>query len=125
MRDRMAQSQPAAPDPAAVDQRIYAVVRKIPRGKVAAYGWIAERAGLARGARRVGRALRTLPAARRIPWHRVVDAQGRIALPAGSSAATRQKKLLQAEGIVFKNHRIDLNRFGWRLSLDEFLWRRP
>jgi methylated-DNA-protein-cysteine methyltransferase-like protein len=108
-----------------VDQRIYAVVRKIPRGKVAAYGWIAERAGLARGARRVGRALRTLPAARRIPWHRVVDAQGRIALPAGSSAATRQKKLLQAEGIVFKNHRIDLNRFGWRLSLDEFLWRRP
>jgi len=105
------------------EERIYAVVRKVPRGKVAAYGWIAERAGIPRGARQVGRALRLLPTNRRIPWHRVVNAAGRIALPAGSRAAIRQKSLLQAEGIVFIGQRIDLNRFGWRRSLDEYLWR--
>jgi len=125
MRKRTKQPEPVSPDPSTVDERIYAVVREIPRGKVAAYGWIAERAGLVRGARRVGRALRTLPSARRLPWHRVVNAQGRIALAAGSSAAIRQKKLLHAEGIIFNNQRIDLNRFGWRLSLDEYLWSRP
>jgi methylated-DNA-protein-cysteine methyltransferase-like protein len=108
-----------------LDEKIYAVVRQIPRGRVAAYGWISERAGLVRGARRVGRALRALPASRRIPWHRVVNAQGRISLPGGSTAAQKQRRLLSAEGIVFKNHRIDLKRFGWRRSLDEILWRQP
>jgi len=98
------------------------VIREIPRGRVAAYGWIAERAGLARGARRVGLALRLLPANRRVPWHRVVNAQGRIALPAASAAGKRQHRLLAAEGITFKNDRIDLKQFGWRRSLDEMLW---
>ena len=106
-----------------VDERIYHTVRQIPRGKVAAYGWIAERSGLPRGARRVGRALRALPSARRIPWHRVVNAQGRISLPAGGAAARKQRELLMAEGIIFHNQRIDLERFGWRQSLDEYLWR--
>ncbi len=109
--------------PQELDERIYSTVRQIPRGKVAAYGWIAERAGLARGARRVGRALRTLPSARRIPWHRVVNAQGRISLLAGSSSARKQRELLMAEGVIFHNQRIDLQRFGWRESLDEYLWR--
>jgi methylated-DNA-protein-cysteine methyltransferase-like protein len=113
----------AALTPQEWDERIYSTVRQIPRGKVAAYGWIAERTGLPRGARRVGRALRTLPSARRIPWHRVVNAQGRISLPAGSASARKQRELLMAEGIIFLNHRIDLARFGWRESLDEYLWR--
>jgi methylated-DNA-protein-cysteine methyltransferase-like protein len=113
----------AALTPREWDERIYSTVRQIPRGKVAAYGWIAERTGLPRGARRVGRALRTLPSARRIPWHRVVNAQGRISLPAGSASARKQRELLMAEGIIFLNHRIDLARFGWRESLDEYLWR--
>ncbi len=112
-------------NPQELDELLYAIVRQIPRGKVAAYGWIAERAGLVRGARRVGHALRMLSSRRRVPWHRVVNAQGRISLPAGSAAARRQQEILQAEGIVFKNHRIDLMRFGWRQSLDELLWRQP
>ena len=105
------------------DERIYSTVQQIPRGKVAAYGWIAERTGLPRGGRRVGRALRALSSARRIPWHRVVNAQGRISLPAGSASARKQRELLTAEGIIIHNHRIDLGRFGWRESLDEYLWR--
>ena len=124
MRKRTKPRAPSpAHDPGSVDERIYAVVREIPAGSVAAYGWIAERAGLPRGARRVGRALRILPSTRRIPWHRVVNAQGRIALPPGSPTAERQKKLLQLEGIIFKGQRVDLKRYGWRRSLDEYLWR--
>lgn len=114
---------PAALTERELDERIYQVVRLIPRGKVAAYGWIAARSGLPRGARRVGRALRALPSARRIPWHRVVNAQGRISLPAGSAAARKQRQILMTEGIIFHNQRIDLDQFGWRQSLDEYLWR--
>jgi methylated-DNA-protein-cysteine methyltransferase-like protein len=108
-----------------LDERIYAVIRQIPRGRVAAYGWIAERAGLVRGARRVGRALRQVPSSRRLPWHRVVNSQGKIALPAGSRSAQRQRQLLAAEGVEFSRGRIDLQRFGWRRSLDEILWADP
>lgn len=105
------------------DEIIYAVVRQIPRGRVATYGWVAERAGLVRGARRVGRALRMLPDSRRIPWHRVVGAGGRISMPPGSTGAQRQRQLLGLEGIVLRNGRIDLKRFGWERSLDESVWR--
>ena len=105
-----------------LDEKIYKVIQQIPRGRVAAYGWVAERAGLVRGARRVGRALRLLKSGRGIPWHRVVNAQGRIAFPPGSAASTRQRKMLLAEGVIFKGQRIDLQRFGWRRSLDELLW---
>lgn len=113
----------ASPSPADLDEKIYTVVRRIPRGKVAAYGWVAERAGIARGARRVGRALRILPAARRVPWHRVINAQGRISFPAGSASARQQRRLLEAEGVTFKGHRVDLDCHGWRVNLDEWLWR--
>lgn len=126
MRGQKRKNRPipiASLPPRELDERIYAAVEQIPRGKVAAYGWIAERLGLARGARRVGRALRMLPSARRIPWQRVVNAQGRISFPAGSAAARKQRELLMREGIIFHNHRIDLNRHGWRQSLDEYLWR--
>jgi methylated-DNA-protein-cysteine methyltransferase-like protein len=105
------------------DETIHAVVRQIPRGCVATYGWIAERAGLVRGARRVGRALRLLPDSSRIPWHRVVGAGGRISLPRGGAGAQRQRRLLEREGIVFRNGCIDLKRFGWERSLDESVWR--
>ncbi|MFO1466574.1 MAG: MGMT family protein [Steroidobacteraceae bacterium] len=108
--------------PRALDERIYGIVRRIPRGRVAAYGWIAELAGLPRGARRVGRALKALPASHRVPWYRVVTASGRIAFPPGSAAARRQQARLIAEGVEFRRGRIELGRFGWRRTLDEQLW---
>ena len=106
-----------------IDERIYAVVAKIPRGRIATYGWVAERSQLPRGARRVGRALAALPAARRLPWHRVINAQGRISFPAGSAAWAEQRQRLLTEGIVIKNGRVSLRDHGWRESLDELLWR--
>jgi methylated-DNA-protein-cysteine methyltransferase-like protein len=110
------------PAPQEIDRRIYEVVAQVPRGRVATYGEIARRAGLPRGARRVGRALRTLAGHPPIPWHRVVNAEGRIALATGSDGAQRQRRLLITEGIAFSGDRIDLRRFGWDRSLDELLW---
>jgi methylated-DNA-protein-cysteine methyltransferase-like protein len=83
---------------------------------------IAGYAGLPRGARRVGRALRVLPSKSKVPWHRVVNAEGRIALARGSAGEKRQRRLLISEDVTFQHNRIDLKRFGWRHTLDELLW---
>ena len=58
--------------------RIYAVIRRIPFGKVATYGQVAELAGLPGHARQVGYALHALPSATAVPWHRVINAAGTV-----------------------------------------------
>lgn len=96
------------------NHRIWQVVAAIPMGKVATYGGVAQKAGMARAARRVGVALRGLPGNTKIPWHRVVNAQGRISLPGGSAPHNIQKSRLEHEGVIFKaNGAIDLLRYGW------------
>ena len=80
---------------------IWQVVAAIPAGYVASYGQVARQAGLGRGARQVGAALKGLPAGTRLPWHRVLNARGKIALPVGSRGHALQKRRLQAEGVVF------------------------
>ena len=95
-----------------INHRIWQVVALIPSGKVATYGDVARMAGLPGAARRVGAALRALPHNTRIPWHRVINAQGRISLPDGSQSQYTQRERLEAEGIVFsRSNRIDLARF--------------
>lgn len=91
---------------------IHAIVRRIPRGRVATYGQIARLAGRPRAARQIGYALHGCPPA--LPWHRVLNAKGRISLPAGSTSALAQRRRLEAEGVVFLGGRVDLERFGWR-----------
>ncbi len=96
------------------NQRIWQVVAAIPPGRVATYGEIAQKAGMARAARRVGYALRGLPANTRIPWHRVVNAQGRISLPEDSGSHAIQRDRLEQEGILFSlKGKIDLRQYGW------------
>ncbi len=92
---------------------IYAVVRRVPRGNVLSYGGVAELAGLGNHARQVGYALHALPESTDVPWHRVVNAQGRIALRRGSEGGALQRALLEKEGVVFTAGRIDLRRYGW------------
>ncbi len=94
-------------------RRVWALVRRIPRGKVATYGQLALFLGEARGARTVGWAMRA--AAPGLPWHRVINAQGRIS-EAGRDPADLdlQRALLEAEGIRFdRRGRVDLARYGW------------
>lgn len=111
-----------------VPESILAAVRRIPRGKVCTYGNVAEVAGLPRRARLVGTVLRQTPAARGLPWYRVLNAGGRISFPVGSDAYARQRHKLEAEGVVFVGGRVDLRRYGWPSrdqQLDELLWKLP
>lgn len=93
-------------------QRVFAVVRQVPAGRVATYGQIAELAGLPRQARLVGYALHNCPAD--VPWHRIINARGRISLPADSTAGLAQHRRLAEEGVAMIGGRIDLVRYRWR-----------
>lgn len=107
------------------EQAILAAVRRIPRGRVSTYGEIATVAGLPRRARLVGTVLKQTAA--RVPWHRVINATGRISFVAGSTSHARQRGLLEREGIAFRRDRISLKEFGWpdrAVNLDRMLWHR-
>jgi methylated-DNA-protein-cysteine methyltransferase related protein len=97
-------------------ERIYAVVRKIPSGRVATYGQVAALAGLPGHARQVGYALHALPDHSTVPWHRVVNAQGRISLRGAQSGSDLPQRFrLEAEGVAFDGGgRIALARYGWK-----------
>ena len=96
-------------------ERVYEVVRSIPRGRVATYGQVARLAGLGGDARQVGYALHALPAGTRVPWHRVINSRGGISLrPAGGGDVT-QRLLLEKEGVRFNTAgRTDLKRYLWQ-----------
>lgn len=97
-------------------ERIYAVVARIPRGRVATYGQIAALAGLPRQPRLVGYALHTLPDESRLPWHRVVNAQGRTSPRSDGFGHERlQQHLLEQEGVQFSPAgTLSLARYRWR-----------
>ena len=98
-------------------QVIYAVIRRIPRGRVATYGQIATLAGLDGHARQVGYALHALPSGSDLPWHRVVNSFGQVSRRSDSDSDELQVELLMAEGVVFDTSgRIDLRRFRWRVN---------
>ena len=96
---------------------IYKIIKKIPRGRVATYGQIAALAGMPRAARQVGYALRATPDSVKIPWHRVVNAQGRVSMRLKdwqSGGDDLQKILLEAEGVAFdKSGKLDLKCYQW------------
>ena len=96
-------------------QLIYSVVRRIPRGRVATYGQVASLAGLAGHARQVGYALHALPDGTVVPWHRVVNAAGRISTRATPGGELVQQLLLEKEGVRpdARGH-IPLDRLRWQ-----------
>jgi methylated-DNA-protein-cysteine methyltransferase-like protein len=104
---------------------VWQVVQGIPRGHVLTYGEVARLAGMSRAARRVSQAMRRAPRGMDLPWHRVVNAQGKISFPEESSGYLQQKDLLEAEGVVFLKGKIDLDRFGYQGALDHLLWGDP
>jgi methylated-DNA-protein-cysteine methyltransferase related protein len=91
--------------------RVYALVRKIPRGRVVTYGQVARAIGAPHGARTVGWALRVCP--EQVPWHRVVNVRGEISLrPA--TGYHEQRVRLKAEGVRFgRTGKIDLKKYGF------------
>jgi methylated-DNA-protein-cysteine methyltransferase-like protein len=98
--------------------RIYAIVRRIPRGRVATYGQVAQLAGLAGHARQVGYAMHALPNGTTVPWHRVVSGQGAVSRRAVPGAELEQRLRLEAEGVEFDvRGRLRLARFQWKAGL--------
>lgn len=97
-------------------RRIYEAVKKIPRGKVATYGQVAEMAGEKKMARAVGNALHKNPEPDVIPCYRVVNARGELSGEFAFGGAGRQAELLRKDGIVVENGRVDLEKYGMRVE---------
>lgn len=95
-------------------ETVYKLVESIPAGKVATYGQIAGLAGFSKNARQVGRLLAQTPESRKLPWHRVINAQGRISQRRKPGYTDYQRLLLEEEGIEFSaDNIIKLSRYQW------------
>ncbi len=93
-------------------ERVYRLVKRIPRGRVTTYGSLAKALRLPGGARAVGYAMAACPNGRGIPWHRVVGAGGRLMIP--EPHGSLQRRLLEAEGVeIAERRRVDMPRFIW------------
>ncbi|HKQ48450.1 MAG TPA: MGMT family protein [Phycisphaerae bacterium] len=116
MRKRRKKSAGSVDDeqaPSAAELKILRVIRRIPPGFVSTYGKVAEAAGLPRRARLVGRVLRASPLADGVPWHRVVNAAGRISLRGGEGPRLQARRLA-AEGVSVDSR--------GRIRLAEHIW---
>ena len=98
--------------------KVWTTARTIPRGRVTTYGQLAAAAGFPRAARLAGFALKNTPPKMSLPWHRVLNAQGKISFPARSRPWREQRKRLEAEGVTFIGGRVDLRRYGWKSRSD-------
>jgi methylated-DNA-protein-cysteine methyltransferase-like protein len=103
-------------------KNVWKVVSEIPPGHVLTYGEVARLSGMPRAARRVSQALRRAPRGVQLPWHRVINAQGKISFPENSSGWEAQKEKLENEGVIFLNGKINLDQFGYRGAVDQLLW---
>lgn len=96
-------------------ERVYSLVREIPKGKVATYGQIAKMLSKPNMSRFVGYALHSNPNPKMIPCHRVVNRFGKVSASFAFGGAGEQQKRLESEGVVFDEHgKIDLERFQWK-----------
>ncbi|MBP6786479.1 MAG: MGMT family protein [Candidatus Promineofilum sp.] len=111
-------------------RQVYAVVRRIPRGRVTSYGRIAAMLGRPNAARAVGYALSALAGKQQadppLPWYRVINHAGRISTPDMDGGANQQMKLLRAEGVAVSDElRVDLGLYLWEglhlLEIDDIL----
>ena len=94
---------------------VWDLVRTVPRGRVVTYGQVATWLGSPRAARAVGYAMFNVKDAD-VPWHRVINYQGRISIGGALHRPGLQKKLLEQEGVELDDERIDLKRYGWKFA---------
>ncbi len=104
-------------------EKIWDAVAKIPIGSVMSYGEVAKVAGFPRHARFVSVALKKAPKELKLPWHRVINSQGKISFPKGSSPYRIQKSRLRKEGVKFHKEVVaDEHRLGSAADFDRLLW---
>ena len=92
-----------------VKHQVWQIVNSIPKGKVATYGQVARLAGMPQQSRLVGRILSKLPEGTKLPWHRVINSQGKISNPNQEI----QKERLAKDGITLLNGKVSLKNYGW------------
>lgn len=97
-------------------EKIYEVVKKIPRGKVATYGQVAIFAGNPHWSQIVGYALHANPEPENIKCHRVVNRFGDVSKSFVFGGENMQIKLLEDEGVKVKNGKVDLSVYGWKIE---------
>ncbi len=97
--------------------RIYNIVSQIPKGKVATYGMVATLAGNKRWARVVGYALHNNPDQSRIPCHRVVNRDGKVAKAFVFGGENEQSRLLISEGVEVVDGTVDLKKYLWDIKV--------
>ena len=93
-------------------QKVYALLRSIPRGKVVTYGRLAELLGNRTWARSVGNALHVNPDGDQYPCYKVVNAQGKLSRQYAFGGMEAQKRRLEADGIIVENGKVDLKKYG-------------
>ncbi len=93
---------------------MYALVRRIPAGRVVTYGQVAALVDAPRAARAVGGAMRRCPPG--VPWHRVVNGRGAVSRRANASGMLTQRLLLGREGVRFVRGHVDLHRYRWSVG---------
>jgi methylated-DNA-protein-cysteine methyltransferase related protein len=113
-RERREATGSGPPRPRGFDETVYAIVRRVPAGRVVTYGQVAALAGVPRAARAVGQAMHRCPPG--VPWHRVVNGQGAISRRPNTGGMVSQRLLLHREGVRFARGRIELGRYGWRAA---------
>jgi len=91
-------------------EAVWQIVHAIPSGRVATYGQVARIAGMPQQSRLVGKILSRLPSGTKLPWHRVINSQGKISNP----SPERQAELLASEGVILINGRISLSTYQWQ-----------
>jgi methylated-DNA-protein-cysteine methyltransferase-like protein len=96
------------------EETLYQFIAAIPIGTVATYGQLARLAGRPSSARWVGRSLKHLPKDSSLPWHRVINAQGKISFPKESELWLAQKDKLADDGVLLHNGRIRLKDYQWQ-----------
>ena len=101
--------------------QICQTVCRVPPGKVSSYGKVADLAGLPGRARMVGKVMQLAPNEMQVPWYRILKSNGQLAFKAGSENAKRQTGLLQEEGVVVLNNRVNMKQYAWVPDLAELL----
>lgn len=94
-------------------EAIYLALAQIPKGKVITYGNLAKLAGMPNGARLAGRLMCELPEGSKLPWHRVINSQGRLSLPKDSDSYREQIRRLEKDGVVITNGKIKLSIYAY------------
>ncbi|MCL1091647.1 MGMT family protein [Shewanella profunda] len=105
--------------------KIWHIVGMIPKGKVSSYGKVADLAGLPGRARYVSKALKLAPEHLSLPWHRVLNSQGKISFEKNSSSFQEQMELLRIEGVVVNRGKVNLSEFEWRPDLATLVMAMP